>query len=156
MRVTQNPVPSDTNVPSSHVLYKVKVNDDGSLSLKARMAPNGNEDIFESKREPDCCMCLSIGIRQFFSIAATRKWQVVIFDVDSAFMQSVRAQRDVYIIPSRESSHRNEFRLLLAATYGLVNSNAKRPVESNSALYAFGLKKLSEASQLFDGVIAGT
>lgn len=37
-------VPSGANVIKSHVLYKVKREDDGYLKLKARIDPHGNED----------------------------------------------------------------------------------------------------------------
>lgn len=39
-----NKVLSDANIISSHTLYKVKMNDDGSLKMKARIAPHGNEE----------------------------------------------------------------------------------------------------------------
>lgn len=42
--VPHSDVPSDANIVNSHVLYKVKNNDDGSLKLKARIAPHCNED----------------------------------------------------------------------------------------------------------------
>lgn len=37
-------VPADANVITRHVIYKVKTNDDGSLKMKARIAPHGNKD----------------------------------------------------------------------------------------------------------------
>ena len=35
-------VPKNANIIFSHVLYKVKVKDDSSLTMKARIAPHGN------------------------------------------------------------------------------------------------------------------
>ncbi len=37
-------VPKDVNVITSHVLYKVKVLDDHSKTVRARIAPHGNKD----------------------------------------------------------------------------------------------------------------
>jgi len=37
-------VPDHANVINSHFLYKLKQEDDGTLKLKARIAPHGNED----------------------------------------------------------------------------------------------------------------
>lgn len=34
-------IPPDANIISSHVIYKVKMNDDKSLKLKAKIAPHG-------------------------------------------------------------------------------------------------------------------
>lgn len=62
----------------------------------------------------------------------------------------------MYVGSPREVSYRNELRRLPAAAYGLLNSNAKRQVESNSALFTFGLKQLPELAQLPYGAVAGT
>lgn len=48
-RVPRHLVPNGSNVISSHVLYRVKINDDSSLQLKARIAPHGNEDPFKDE-----------------------------------------------------------------------------------------------------------
>lgn len=46
-------------------------------------------------------------------------------DVNSAFVQTVNAHRDVYVIPPRDPTDRFKcLLLLLTASYGLVNSNA--------------------------------
>ena len=37
-------VSENLNVISSHVIYKAKTNDDGSLKLEARIARHGNKD----------------------------------------------------------------------------------------------------------------
>ena len=37
-------VPKNSNVIASHVIYKVKKNDDLSLIMKARIAPHGKKD----------------------------------------------------------------------------------------------------------------
>lgn len=42
--VPKTKVPTSADVINSHTLYKIKVNDDRSLKLKARIAPHGNED----------------------------------------------------------------------------------------------------------------
>lgn len=63
-------VPKNANVISSHVTYKVKVNDDKSLKLKARIAPHGNEDSLKNELRSDCAMCPPIVIRIILSIAA--------------------------------------------------------------------------------------
>ena len=37
-------VPKNSNTMTSHVIYKVKENDDGSFKMKARIAPQSNKD----------------------------------------------------------------------------------------------------------------
>lgn len=41
-RVALVTVPVDANIITSHVLYKVKIEEGGSLLLKDRIAPHGN------------------------------------------------------------------------------------------------------------------
>lgn len=39
-----NKIPKAPNIINSHVIYKIKHNDDKNLNLKARIVPHGNED----------------------------------------------------------------------------------------------------------------
>jgi len=54
---------SGANIIGSHTLYKVKHNDDGSLKLKARIAPHGNEDDIKHMLNKDCTICPPTGLR---------------------------------------------------------------------------------------------
>ena len=67
-------------------------------------------------------------------IAALYKWRIVKADVKNAFLQTGLAQRDVYVIPPRESMNRKSLWLLLAAAYGLVNASSKWQLQSDRAL----------------------
>ena len=104
--VARSTVPSNANVISSHVIYKIKVNDDESLKLKARIAPHGNEDSLKHEMRADCSMCAPMGIRLLISIATIYKWRLTKVDVKSAFLQTGAAERQVFVIPPRESSDR--------------------------------------------------
>lgn len=95
-------------------------------------------------------------ITVILSTAAVRKWQIVKKDVESALLQSGLAHRDVYVIPPRNSSHKNKLWLLLVTAYELVILNAKWQVDSDTALIAFRFKQLPKVSQLFYSVVAGT
>lgn len=55
-------VPDGANVIISHTLYKVKHNNDGTLKLKARKAPHGNEDDPKHLLSKDCSMCPPTGL----------------------------------------------------------------------------------------------
>lgn len=48
---------NEANYISSHTLYKVNQNDDGSLKLKSRIAPHGNEDDLKEVLNNDCSTC---------------------------------------------------------------------------------------------------
>ena len=43
-----------TNIISSHAIYKIKLNEDLSLKLKARIAPYANEDSEKDVTKTDC------------------------------------------------------------------------------------------------------
>ena len=68
--VSNREIPDGANIISSYTLYKVKHNDDGSLKLKAPVAPHGNEDAMKDMLGTDCSTCPPTGLRIVESIAA--------------------------------------------------------------------------------------
>jgi len=143
-------IPERANIITSHVLYKVKNCDDGTQIMKARIAPHGNKDCDKDGLKTDSTSCPPIGIRSLISIASIFKWFLVKIDFKSAFLQTGNAKRDVYVVPPRECSTRSShYWLLLAATYGLVNANAKWQEHSDHFLSSIGYKQLSYIPQLF-------
>lgn len=54
-------IPSPASIISSHVLYKLEVNDDLSLKLKACIAPHRNEDCVKNSLIFDGSMCPPAG-----------------------------------------------------------------------------------------------
>ena len=148
--VSKSDVPEGANVASSHVLYKVKHKDDGSLKLKARIAPHGNEDDMRRILSKDCTTCPPTGLRIVESIASLKGWKIKKADVKAAFLQTGAATRDVYVKPPRECGMKSTHMwLLLTAAHGLVNANAKWQVQSDELLFDLGLKQCQQVQQLF-------
>ena len=148
--VPRSEVPSDANVINSHVLYKLKDNDDGSLKLKARIAPHGNEDNLKDILASDCSTCPPSGLRILQSVATIKKWTIYKADAIAAFLQTGKAQRQVYVKPPNESSmRRSHLWLLDTAAYGLVNSNAKWQLQSDELMFNLGLTQSKNIPQLF-------
>ena len=116
---TVGPVSNDkilpgSNVISSHTLYKVKQNDDGSLKLKARIAPHGNEDNLKNILSKDCATCPPTGLRILESIASLYNWKLYKADVKAAFLQTGEVKTDVlYVRPPKESSMKSTHLWLL-------------------------------------------
>lgn len=127
-------VPPHANIVRSHVLYKFKLNDDETLKLKARIAPYGNVDSEKQNLKTDCCICPPTGIRMLLSISNIFKWSIIKIDVTSAFLQTGEAQKDVLVILPKGSNGKSHYWLLLSATYGLVNANAKFQAQSDELL----------------------
>lgn len=117
--------PDLQNIITSHVLYKVKLCDDGTKIMKARIAPHGNKDSDKNIYKIDSTSCPPVVIRCLHSISTINQWPMMKIDFKSAFLQTGEALRDVYVIPPRECHTRSHYWLLLAASYGLVNANAK-------------------------------
>ena len=148
--VTHDNVPKGSNVISSHTLYKVKQNDDGSLKLKARIAPHGNEDNMRDILNKDCTTCPPTGLRILESIASLFSWKIHRADVKATFLQTGEAQRNVYVRPPKESQMKStHLWLLLTAAYGLVNANAKWQNQSDNVMLDIGLQQSPHVPQLF-------
>lgn len=143
-RVPRHLVPDASNIISSHVLYRMKINYDFFLQLKARIASHGNEDPFKNAVKSDCCIRAPTVTRVVLSVASLQKWRVVKADAKSAFLQTGPAGRDVYLAPPCKSKMKNELRLLLATVYGLVNANGKWRVRSDDISKPLGLTSLHE------------
>lgn len=99
-------VPADSNVISSHTIYKIKVGYNGERKLKARIAPHGKEDSLKLHLHYDCSQCAPTGVRLIFSMATIFKWLRSKDDLKSDFLQTGRDERDVYVHPLSESEQR--------------------------------------------------
>lgn len=149
-------IPSDANIISSHIVYKSKVEDEESLRLKARIEPHGNKDSQRLEMKSDSSMCSPVGIRVVLTIAAIRRWNFVKADVKAACLQTGEAKRDVYVCPPREICDRHHYWLLLATTYGLVNTNANFQYQWDELFLDLGLRHLAAIPQLFYSVKNGS
>lgn len=65
-----------SNGISSHVLYKVKLLNDGTKMVKARIAPHGNIDNDKGNLKTDSVTCSTLGMRILLSIAGIRRWNL--------------------------------------------------------------------------------
>lgn len=62
-------IPEKANIVNSHVLYTLKNNDDKSLTIKARIAPHGNDDKDKDILTIEFQPCQPSGIRIVLSVA---------------------------------------------------------------------------------------
>lgn len=87
-------------------------------------------------------MCASTGLRVLLSIVTTFRWILSKIGVRISFLQTDDAQRDFYVKAPYESADRSHYWLLLTSSYGLVNSNAKWQVQSDSLFVGIVLTQL--------------
>ena len=144
-----NDVPKNANVITSHVIYKIEANEDGTFKMKARIAPDGNKDRDRHILKTDCSQCPPTGFRILASISTIMQWQIAKIDFKSAFLQTGEARRDVYVIPPCECKRRNSYWLRLTSAYGLVNANAKWQEHCDLLFSCLGLSQSLFIPQLF-------
>lgn len=95
------------------------------MKCKARTAPHGNLDQDKDGVRKDSTACPPLGMAILLSISVLCNFFITNIDIKSAFLQSSESQRDVYVVPPRESAKRYFYWLLKVASYGWVNANAK-------------------------------
>lgn len=96
-----------TNANSSHVLYKIKYNDELSLSLKPIIVQNSNKDRMKTEVMNYCSTCAPPWLRSVDSIASLFGSKVDNEDVDSAFVQTRSAAYNVFVRPPIESTYKS-------------------------------------------------
>lgn len=76
------------NVISSHVVFKVKTNDDGSLELKGRVVVHGNRDSEKDSVRSDRAAADMMIVRTVISLASILGFELATADIKGAYMQS--------------------------------------------------------------------
>ena len=83
------------------------------------------------------------------SLCVIHPWFLSKIDVKSAFLQSGKAERDVYVTRPSECNEKIFIWLLDVAAYGLLNANAKCQRNSDETLLDMGLHALGHIPQVF-------
>ena len=86
--IDESSVPKNTNVVSSHVAYKIKVSENGSLTLKARICPHGNRDKDKDGIRKDIAAVQFPIIRLMLILSALMGFRVGTIDISAAYLQS--------------------------------------------------------------------
>ena len=94
-------IPPNSNIISSHVLYKVKTLDDGSRIVKARIARHGNRDKDKHLLRTDSATCPPLGLRILLSICTIFRWSLAKVDVRLCFRKWTRTSSLSSTGPSR-------------------------------------------------------
>ena len=131
-----------------YVLYKVRKLHDNSRLYRARIAPHVNHDNEKTTPQTDSASCPPVGFRLLMSRSVIYQWFMSKIDVKSAFLQSGKAERDVYVTPPRKGQDGGFVWLSDVATHGIVNANAKWQRHCDETLLEIGLCSLGHISQL--------
>lgn len=148
-RIYRKHVPTGATTVSSHVVYIIKVENDKSLSLKARIAPHGKEGSKAANLRSDRCKYSITGIHIVLTLASVQKWRLVKIDVGMAFHQSSPSNRMVFARSLVAWKIWNQLWLLLVAGYGLVHTNYKWQSVFDAVFHKLDSEHLSTVPQLF-------
>lgn len=139
------------NVISSHVVFKVKSNDDGSLKLKSRIVVHGNRDDERELIRSDCAAADMLIIRLVISLATMLGFNMATADIKGAYMQSGPIQRNVYVRPPRDCSRkRGMVWRLLKLPYGMADAGRQWQMRAeNWLLGKAGMERIDGVNQMF-------
>ena len=150
--VEESSIPKNANVVSSHVAYKIKVSEDGSLILKARICPHGNRDKEKDGIRKDSAAVQFPIIRLMLSLSALMGFRVGTIDISAAYLQSGPIQRLIFVRPPQEHScKRGTLWKLLKLPYGIAEAGRQWQTACEAWLLsdAVGFERVHGVSQLF-------
>ena len=144
-------VPRSANVITSHTVYKVKTQEDGSKDMKARIVPHGNRDNEKDNIRKDSSTAQLFVIRLLLSLATFLGFRIACADIKGAYLQSGPIRRDIYVRPPKEHrGPRGVLWKLLKLPYGIFE--AGRQWQKTVETWMFNeasLERVLGVSQLF-------
>lgn len=94
--VAADDVQRQANVITSHVVYKIKTDEDGRRAMKARIVPHGNHDVQKDDIRKDSSNAPLFIVRLFLSLATFMGFRSETIDIKGAFPQSGPITRDIF------------------------------------------------------------
>ena len=133
-------VPGESNVFSSHLIYRWKHFGAPNQFLRARIVPHENKD-----KELDELRCDSFSrkpevLRLIYSFTSDMDYSLKTMDIGTAFLQTRSLRRQVYIRPTKEAKDTSHYWCLLKPVYGAVDRPIRWYQHSRKRLLYFGFK----------------
>ena len=127
------------------------------VGCKARLVVHGNQETFDLRK--DSPTVTKQTLRLVFSLAAQYGWEVIISDVTSAFLQSDKLDREIYVQPPADVRTPGTLWRLLKPMYGLEDAGLKWYQTVDSKLKKLGCLRLNTDLAVFyyikDGKLRG-
>lgn len=149
--VPESELPRNANVISSHVIFKIKTEDDGSLRLKGRIVVHGNRDADRELVRSDSAAADMMIIRMIISLATILDFNMASADIKGAYMQSGPIRRDVYVRPPKDC-HRKRGTVwkLLKLPYGMTDAGRQWLLRVDDwLLRTLGMSGVGGVNQVF-------
>ena len=142
-------IPPGSNIVGSHVVYRIKKNEDGSYRFKARLVVHGNEDASKDDIRKDAATAHLTTIRLILSLAVCYGFQLGQIDIKAAYFQSGPIRRRIYVRPPRDLLLFRILWLLLSLPYGIVEAGRQWQLASDDFLHSIGLQTVPSQPQCF-------
>ena len=149
--IADQQVPRYANVITSHVVYKLKTDENGNRKLKARIVPHGNHDDEKDNVRKDSSNAPLFVVRLLLSLATFLGFRIGTADIKGAFLQSGPITRQIFVRPPREwTSSRATLWKLRKLPYGIADAGRQwqKTVETWMLEHA-GVERVFGLSQLF-------
>lgn len=149
--VEEKEISRSANVISSHVVYRLETDEEGSRMLKARIVTHANHDSEKDDIRKDSSNASLFIVRLLLSLATFLGFRTATADIKGAFLQSGPIDRDIYVRPPRDWGFiRGILWKLLKLPYGISNAGRQwqKAVEQGMLTEA-GLERILGLSQLF-------
>lgn len=149
--IAESNVSRGENVIASHVVYKLKVDEEGKMKLKARICPHGNRDIEKDDVRKDSATAQFDTIRMALSMSTRMSAVLGHVDIKGAYLQSGPIKRTIYVRPPRELAvRRGTLWKLTKLPYGITEAGRQWAIVFEEWLtHTAALKRVSGVDQLF-------
>lgn len=148
--VHKRDMPRDANIITSHWVFKIKVNEEGTRALKARLVIHGNHDDDKDIIRKDAIAANMFVTRLLISIGTLLGFSFGVADIKGAFMQSGPICRDLYVkAPKHMEPDRAIYWKLTKLPYGLSDASRQWLKVSDEWLLDLGFVRVFGINQLF-------
>ncbi len=149
--VPEKEVPAESNVISSHVVYKIKTSESGERKLKARIVPHGNRDKEKNDIRKDSSTAQFDCIRLVLSIAAIFNFRLALADLKGSYLQSGPIKRDIFVRPPKEwNGDRGLLWKLTLLPYGIAEAGRQWATTIEQWMIdAYGMQRVFGISQIY-------
>lgn len=100
--VDERTIKGNANVIPSHIVYKVKNEENNVKRMKARLCPNGNRDRMKTTVRKDSATAQFDEIRLLLSLASIFMFRLGCIDIKGAYLQSGPVKRCIYVRPPQD------------------------------------------------------
>ena len=138
-----------SNLVGSHVVYRIKKNDDDSYRFKARLVVHGNEDVEKDEIRKDAATAHLVTVRFLLSLAVCYGLKLGKVDIKAAYFQSGRIKRQIFVRPPKEMLLFRTVWELIALPYGIVEAGRQWQLASDDFLKSIGMEPINFLPQGF-------